>query len=69
MDKRTFLKSTTALGLGSMISLLAISKIVDAVSSLPATEVARDDDFWMAIRGGYKLNPDYINLENGYYCI
>jgi selenocysteine lyase/cysteine desulfurase len=31
--------------------------------------VAKDEDFWGSIRRGYKLNPDYINLENGYYCI
>lgn len=26
------------------------------------------DDIWDQIRAGYKLKPDYINLENGYYC-
>lgn len=26
------------------------------------------DDIWSQIRAGYKLKPDYINLENGYYC-
>ena len=25
-------------------------------------------DFWEQIRASYKLKPDYINLENGYYC-
>ena len=69
MNKRTFLKSSTILGLGSMISFPAISKIVAAVSHLPVAELAKDDDFWTSIRGGYKLKPDYINLENGYYCI
>ena len=27
------------------------------------------EDFWSTIRGGYRLKPDYINLENGYYNI
>ncbi len=26
------------------------------------------DDIWSQIRSGYKLKPDYINFENGYYC-
>jgi selenocysteine lyase/cysteine desulfurase len=69
MNKRTFLKSTAALSLGSMIGLPAWSKAVDAVTHLPAEAVASDEDFWVSIRGGYKLKPDYINLENGYYCI
>ena len=69
MNKRTFLKNTTLLGLGSLASFSAIGRLVDAVSHLPAAEVAENDDFWTAIRGDYKLTPDYINLENGYYCI
>jgi selenocysteine lyase/cysteine desulfurase len=31
--------------------------------------LAQAEDFWTGIRGGYHLKPDYINLENGYYCI
>ena len=27
------------------------------------------DDFWLQIRNDYKLKPDYINLENGYYSM
>ena len=70
MDKRTFLKNLTLLGIGSgsIQSLRALDLQLDRVSHLPATEVATDEDFWAGIRGGYKLKPDYINLENGYYC-
>ena len=68
MDKRTFLK-TSALGLGSLANFSALGKLVDSVSHLPAEEVAKAEDFWGAIRKGYKLKPDYINLENGYYSI
>ena len=69
MNKRTFLKNATALGIGSLITFRSIGKMVDAVAYLPAEAVAEDDDFWTRLRGGYKLKPDYINLENGYYCI
>jgi selenocysteine lyase/cysteine desulfurase len=31
--------------------------------------LAQDEAFWLKIRAGYRLKPDYINLENGYYCI
>jgi selenocysteine lyase/cysteine desulfurase len=68
MNKRTFLKNGVLLGLGSMISFPALSKLVERVAHLPADDVAKDEDFWASIRGGYRLKPDYINLENGYYC-
>jgi selenocysteine lyase/cysteine desulfurase len=69
MNKRTFLKTSSLLSLGSMMSLSAIGKMVDAVAHLPAEAVAADDDFWTSIRKGYLLKDEYINLENGYYCI
>ena len=69
MEKRSFLKNLTLLGLGGLASLDAMGKMVSAVSHLPADEVAKDEDFWAGIRGGYKLKPDYINLENGYYSL
>jgi selenocysteine lyase/cysteine desulfurase len=34
-----------------------------------STSLASDEDFWEGIRGGYRLKPDFINLENGYYNI
>ena len=30
---------------------------------------AANEEFWSTIRAGYRLKPDYINLENGYYNI
>jgi len=68
MDKRSFLKSFTFLGLGITPGLATLESLVSKVSHLPSGEVAKDEDFWAGIRGGYKLKPDYINLENGYYC-
>ena len=69
MDKRTFIKTTGLIGLGSVISFPAISKLIDSVSNLTPEAVAKDDDFWAEIRKGYVLKPEYINLENGYYSI
>ncbi|HCM75449.1 MAG TPA: aminotransferase [Cytophagales bacterium] len=68
MDKRSFLKNLTLIGLSVSPSVSALDQLLQHVSHLPADEVAKDEDFWAKIRSGYKLKPDYINLENGYYC-
>ncbi len=68
MDKRTFLKSTAALGLGGLAPLDALSNWIDQYSNFSALELAEDETFWEGVRKGYRLKPDYINLENGYYC-
>jgi selenocysteine lyase/cysteine desulfurase len=67
MDKRTFLKNAGLLGLSGMLSLDSIAELVNSVSAVSPRELATDEDFWATIRRGYKLKPDYINLENGYY--
>ncbi len=70
MDKREFLKSLTLLGI-SASSLPAFDSLAESLSQvnhLTPEELAKDEDFWAGIRDGYKLKPDYINLENGYYC-
>ena len=69
MNKRSFLKSIAMVSIGSAPTIEVIEKLFSNVSNLSAEEVAKDEDFWAGIRGGYKLKPDYINLENGYYCI
>jgi selenocysteine lyase/cysteine desulfurase len=69
MDKRTFIKSAGLIGLGSIIGPGRLAGLIDSVSEVPPVVLAEDEDFWKQIRAGYLLNPDYINLENGYYCI
>ncbi len=68
MNKRSFLKSLAVLTAGGLPSLHAMENLVSKVSHLSPDAVAGDEDFWRNIRGGYRLKPDYINLENGYYC-
>ena len=36
---------------------------------MPATTLAGREDFWETIRAKYRLKPDYINLENGFYVM
>lgn len=68
MDKRTFLRNLGLLSLSGLPVWDALAKANESTSHLSAVEVAGDEDFWETIRGSYKLKPDYINLENGYYC-
>jgi len=68
MDKRTFLKSTAALGLGALAPVGALARWVEQHQHVAPVTIAEDEKFWAGVRQGYNLKPDYINLENGYYC-
>jgi len=69
MDKRSFLSSLPALGAGIIGTLKNIDYLNEKYTHLSALELAKNEDYWSEIRRGYRLKPDYINLENGYYCI
>jgi selenocysteine lyase/cysteine desulfurase len=66
MDKRTFIKNISLLGIVPAFSHIDIW--VAKYEHIDPETLAADEDFWEGIRKGYKLKPDYINLENGYYC-
>lgn len=68
MDKRSFLKSAGLLGLGSIIEPGRLARLIESVTDIPSAGLSQNEDFWKQVRAGYLLNPDYINLENGYYC-
>jgi selenocysteine lyase/cysteine desulfurase len=68
MDKRTFLKTAGLAGLGATLNLSSLKSAVAAIEDRDPSEVARDENFWLRVRGDYSIKPDYINLENGYYC-
>lgn len=63
MNKRSFIKTLAAIGIGS-------SSIFQAKSDTFSMDKLdfSSEDFWNQIRSAYRINPDYINLENGYYC-
>ena len=65
MNKREFIRTLGGASLGLMVS----PSILARYASVPHEEVAEDEAFWAAIRGKYRLTPDYINLENGYYSM
>lgn len=68
MNKRQFIKTLTA----SSVSLPILNKKIDKIFSKfelqTPNEIAQNEDFWAEIRKAYRIKPDYINLENGYYC-
>lgn len=67
MNKRSFLKGMAFAGLAAPLSGTAMNKWINTFDRLPAGKLAANEDFWAGVRNGYKLKPDYINLENGYY--
>ena len=69
MNKRDFIKNISLAALGSPLYLGAMNNWVSEIENTPITALAKQDDFWLKVRGDYKLKPDYINLESGYYNI
>ncbi len=67
MNKRTFLKRMGLLSLATVPSMYGLQNWLSAYEGQPAWKLASDETFWAGIRDGYRLKPDYINLENGYY--
>jgi selenocysteine lyase/cysteine desulfurase len=65
MNKRDFVRTAGAATLGLLIS----DRLLAQYAGVPAATIAEDEAFWLAIRGKYRLTPDYINLENGYYSM
>jgi len=67
MNKRTFIKNISLVG--AMPAAGKIDKWISRYEHVVPEQLASDEVFWNGIRSDYKLKPDYINLENGYYSI
>ena len=68
MNKRSFIKNIAIAGIGTPLGMDSLKKYFENNSDISADVLASDDSFWKQIRDQYILKPDYINLENGYYC-
>ena len=64
MNKRDFLRTVG----GASLGLAFGPELLAQYAAVPAAILAEDEPFWAAVRGKFKLTPEYINLENGYYC-
>jgi selenocysteine lyase/cysteine desulfurase len=69
MKKREFLKNISLAVLGAPFYGSALASCADEAAKTPPKILASNADFWLKIREDYKLKPDYINLESGYYNI
>ncbi len=65
MNKREFVQTAGGISLGLWFGDTKLAKY----ARLSHQAIAEDETFWATIRGKYRLTPDYINLENGYFCM
>jgi selenocysteine lyase/cysteine desulfurase len=69
VDRRTFLKQLSVLGVGASPMFACVDRLARQGDGIPIDEIATDEAFWAELRSQYRLKPDYVNLENGYYCM
>ncbi len=67
MEKRTFLKTISALGAGLPFIGFKSPDWFDDLGSKNNDPELLPEDFWQKVRNDYDLKPDYIHLESGYY--
>lgn len=67
MNKREFVRTVSG-GTAAMVFGPDLNALFARYAHVPAAELAEDEKFWATIRSKFKLTPEYINLENGYYC-
>ena len=65
MNKRDFLRTMG----GASLGLLLGDRVWAQYAQVPPSSLATDEEFWTLIRRQYRLTPDYINLENGYFSM
>jgi selenocysteine lyase/cysteine desulfurase len=68
MNKREFLRTAGRGTLGVSAGIFFGRELLEHLASTTPAAPASDEPFWAAMRAKFKLTPDYINLENGYYC-
>ena len=66
MNKRTFIKRMGQLSALTPFLPYNLNAFSGQRPDYPSSD---NEDFWLRIRKDYALKRDYINLENGYYCI
>ena len=67
MNKRSFIRNLTLAGMSIPMDMNGLDNLIRYAGRYEPQILASDESFWGAIRQGYRLKKDYINLENGYY--
>ena len=68
MNKRSFIKNVGVMSAAISVGFVRLQQAVAAVEHVPAAALAANEEVWRKVRDDYRIKPDYINLENGYYC-
>jgi len=69
MKKRDFIKTLSLATLATPFSVNALETWLQEFDYLSIDTLSTTEEFWIKVRKDYKLKPDYINLESGYYNI
>ncbi|ALM09050.1 penicillin epimerase [Sediminicola sp. YIK13] len=69
MNKRDFIKNMSLAVMGAPFYGSAMASSLESIAKIPTDILAHNEDFWLKVRQDYKLKPEYINLESGYYNI
>jgi selenocysteine lyase/cysteine desulfurase len=64
MNKRDFIKNSIIAGAGVLGGANFLNANTQTINNL-----SYSTNDWETIRRGYDLSEDFINLENGYYCV
>ncbi len=69
MNKRTFLKSLALMSASPSVLWSRLEARNKDFAHISPQQLAAREEFWLEVRRDYRLRPDYINLESGYYCM
>ncbi|MGB3586444.1 MAG: aminotransferase class V-fold PLP-dependent enzyme [Tunicatimonas sp.] len=74
--RRNFLNKASGLlagtGVLSALAPSAVARIQDfseQKGQLSAETLASDESYWQEVQKAFSVNPDFVNLENGYYSL
>ncbi len=67
MNKRQFIKTLAASSFATPVFSKNLEQTLLKYTQQTPNQIAQNEDFWAEIRRAYRIKPDYINLENGYY--
>jgi selenocysteine lyase/cysteine desulfurase len=68
MNKRDFLKTSGLLTLGAVTNITSMPASLNVLDA-DINFNLKDEAFWLEVRKDYDLPTEFINLENGYYCV
>lgn len=58
-----------ALSITALPGMEAFARLLHQGRALPPAALASEEEFWAEMRANFHLQSEYINLENGYYCL